>query len=110
MLSFDDSELDLYKVLPHIANAINLTLLNRTWITTQNIPPCCMQGFEHHISELYHFNDCVYSKPETCRECPLDDLCPGIVDDYSGTERFHDLKPFQGNEQMIEDIRNLANV
>ena len=109
ILSFDDCELELAKALPHIQNAINLTLLNRTWITTQKIPPCYMQGFEHHISELYHPRDCGYSKPETCRKCPLDDLCPGIDDNYAGTGAFHDLKPFQGNEQMIKDIRNLAN-
>ena len=109
ILSFDDGELELSNALPHIQNAINLTLLNRTWITTQKIPPCCMQGFEHHISELYHSHHCGYSKPETCSACPLDDLCPGIDDDFAGTGRFSDLKPFQGNEQMIEDIRNLTH-
>ena len=109
ILSFDDCELDLSKALPHIQNAINLTLLNRTWITTRKIPPCCMQGFEHHISELYHAHHSGYSKPETCSSCPLNDLCPGVDDDFARTGGIHDLKPFQGNEQMIEDIRNLTH-
>jgi MoaA/NifB/PqqE/SkfB family radical SAM enzyme len=109
ILSFDDSELELSKALPHIQNAINLTLLNRTWITTQKIPPCYMQGFEHHIAELYHSHHCDYRKLETCMECPLDHLCPGIDNDFAHTGGLHDLKPFQGNEQMTEDIRNLTH-
>ena len=109
ILSFDDWELEFAKAVPHIQNAINLAILNRAWITTQKIPPCCMQGFEHHISELYHPQDNGYSKTETCRECPLDGLCPGLADGYSATGTADTLKPFQGNDQMIEDIRKLAN-
>ena len=109
ILSLDDSDLELSKALPHIQNAINLAILNRTWITTQKIPFCTMRGFEHHVSEVYHSHDNTYRKPGICNGCPMDELCPGLHDSYSGIDGVDALKPLQGNDQMIEDIRNLAN-
>jgi hypothetical protein len=109
MLSFDDSSLELSKALPYIRNAIDLSVLNRVWITTQNIPLCTMTGYEHHISELYLPPDGDFKKAETCRECRFDECCPGLRTAYADTSGFNDLKPFRGNDHLMEDIRNLAN-
>ena len=109
ILSFDDSLLELSKALPHIKNAIDLSVLNRVWITTQNIPLCTMTGYEHHISELYHSPDGDFMKAVICRECHFDACCPGLNTAYADTSGFNDLKPFRKNDHLVEDIRNLAN-
>jgi MoaA/NifB/PqqE/SkfB family radical SAM enzyme len=110
ILSFDDSELELSRALPYVKNAIDLTLLNRVWIITQKIPPCCMGGFEHHVSEIYQFTPGEYRKPEMCKTCPLNDTCPGLTSNYAATAGFNDLHPLDLNNPIIEDIRNLTHV
>ena len=108
-LSFDDSGLELSQAVPHIKNAIDLSILNRVWITTQNIPLCSMTGYEHHVVEVYHFPDGDGEKAPICGECHLDTYCPGLTSPYDETTGFSDLKPFRDNNHLIEDIRNLAN-
>jgi MoaA/NifB/PqqE/SkfB family radical SAM enzyme len=109
ILSFDDSELGFSTALPHIKNAIDLSILNRVWVITQKIPPCCMRGFEHHVSELYQCNPYDYRKSESCTSCPLNESCPGLTGHYADACGFNELKPFQGNDPMVEDIRNLTH-
>jgi MoaA/NifB/PqqE/SkfB family radical SAM enzyme len=109
ILSFDDSSLELAKALPYIKNAIDLSILNRIWITTQNLPLCTMTGYEHHVSELYHSPEGDFKKSETCKECRFDEFCPGLNSDYADTLGFNDLKPFRENNPMIEDFRNLTH-
>jgi hypothetical protein len=109
ILSFDDSSLELSRALPHIKNTIDLSVLNRVWITTQNIPLCTLPGYEHHVSEVYHSPDGDCKKAASCRECLLDARCPGLNTAYADTLGFNDLKPFRANDHRIEDIRNLAN-
>ena len=108
-ISYDDTELELSTALPLIKNAIDLTILNRVWVTTQKIPPCCMRGFEHHVAELYQLTSGDYTKPETCKGCPLNETCPGLTSSYAVTHGFNDLHPFDVNDPMLKDIRNLAN-
>ena len=107
ILSFDDSELELSPALPHIKNALDLTILNRVWIVTQKIPPCCLRGFEHHVSELYQFPPGAFRKSEMCTCCPLNEVCSGLTRRYADTFGFDDLQPFDVNDPMVEDIRNL---
>jgi len=109
ILAFDDSALELSKALPHIKNAIDLSVLNRVWITTQNIPLCTLPGYEHHVSEAYHSPDGNFKKAATCRECHLDACCPGLKTAYADTYGFNELKPFRKHSHLIDDIRNLAN-
>ena len=68
-----------------------------------------MPGYEHHVSELYHSPDLDFKKAAICRECHLDECCPGLNSAYADTSGFNDLKPFRENDHLIEDIRNLAN-
>ncbi len=109
IISFDDYALELPKALPYIQNAINLTILNRIWIVTEKIPLCIMEGYEHHVSEIYHPNYSNYSKSEKCRKCSIDGLCPGIGSGYAETFGFDQLKPLQGTNHNISDIRKLVN-
>ena len=109
ILSFDDSSLELSKALPYIKNTIDLSILNRIWITTQNLPLCTMTGYEHHVSELYHFLEGDFKKSEICKECRFDELCPGLNSDYADTFGFNELKPLRENNRIVKDIRNLAN-
>jgi hypothetical protein len=96
-------------VLPHIKNAIDLTILNRVWVITKKIPPCCMRGFEHHVSELYDYATGAYMKAEMCTSCPLNQACPGLASNFADTHGFNDLQPFDENDQMVEDIRNVTH-
>ena len=109
ILSLDDSELNLSTALPHIKNAIDLSILNRVWVLTHKIPPCCMRGFEHHVSEIYDYTTGAYRKSETCKRCPINESCPGLASSYADTYGFNDLQPFDDNDQMVEDIRNLTH-
>ncbi|MDX1777343.1 MAG: radical SAM protein [Thermodesulfobacteriota bacterium] len=109
ILSFDDNELELSRALPHIKNAIDLSILNRVWVITKKIPPCCMRGFEHHVSELYQFTPGEYRKPELCKSCPLNETCHGLTSSYADTCGFNDLLPFDENDPMVEDIRNVTH-
>ena len=109
ILSFDDSALVLSKALPHIKNAIDLSVLNRIWITTQNIPLCTLNGYEHHVAELYSSPEGNFKKAETCKECHFDEFCSGLKSSYADTFGFNDLIPSRENNHMIEDIKNLAN-
>ena len=109
ILTLDDSALELSKAVPYIRNAIDLSILNRVWITTQNIPLCVMTGYEHHVSEIYHSPDGDYKKAATCEACHLDAYCPGLNSACAETTGLNDLKPFREKNYLIEDIRNLAN-
>ncbi len=107
ILSLDDSELELSPSLPHIKNAIDLTILNRVWVITKKIPPCCMRGFEHHVSELYDFTTGDYRQSEMCECCPLNQTCPGLSSSYADTYGFNDLQRFDENDPLVEDIRKI---
>jgi MoaA/NifB/PqqE/SkfB family radical SAM enzyme len=109
ILSFDDSELELSTALPHLKNAIDLAILNRVWVMTQKIPPCCMRGFEHHVSELYGQTPGDYSKADICKSCPLNEGCSGLASSYADTYGFNDLQPVDENEKLVTDIRNLLH-
>jgi MoaA/NifB/PqqE/SkfB family radical SAM enzyme len=108
ILSFDDSELEMSKALPHIQNAINLSILNRVWILTQRIPLCAMIGLEHHVSEIYHAPDGDYKKSKNCEKCIYDEVCPGMSTRYLDNFGFSQLKPVS-ESRHIEDIRSLRN-
>ena len=81
ILSLQDQSLSVQSALPHIANAINISIFNRVWILTEGVPFCIMQGLEPYISELYSGWDTIpqrmYQKNRECAECIYTDLCPG---------------------------------
>lgn len=108
ILSFDDTRLKMSKALPHIRDAINISILNRVWILTQGIPLCAMAGLEHHVSEIYHGPDGDYKKAKSCKKCVYDKVCPGMSTRYLDHFDFRQLKPVL-DSRHIEDIRKLYN-
>jgi sulfatase maturation enzyme AslB (radical SAM superfamily) len=86
ILSFQDYQLRLESVLPHIRNAINISIFNRTWILVEGIPFCVLQGLEKHMGEIYHGWDNIYDRTfrqhNYCTGCIYNELCPGAEAGY----------------------------
>lgn len=108
ILCLDDSKLKMSKALPHIWDAINISILNRVWILTQGVPLCAMTGFEHHVSEIYHRRDGDYRKSKNCKNCVYDQVCPGMSTRYLDQFGLSELKPVI-DTRHIEDIARLYN-
>jgi len=110
ILSFQDDRLSFQQVLPHINNAINISIFNRIWIQTEGIPFCIMQGLEQHIGEILAGLNTIYSKTfqhhNCCIQCIYKEVCPGIEVRYS--EQFGDKEFFPVIENKYsQDIRTL---
>ncbi len=82
ILSIEDHALSFQSVLPHIHNAINISIFNRTWILTEGVPFCLMAGLEHHIGEMYQGLTTLYErtfqKHRYCTKCIYENLCSGV--------------------------------
>lgn len=82
ILSFHDYKLAFTKVLPHIKNAINISIFNRIWILTEGLPFCIMHGQENHMAEIYHGWDTIYDRTfkhhAYCVDCIYREICPGV--------------------------------
>ena len=110
ILSFQDDRLSFQQVLPHINNAINISIFNRIWIQTEGIPFCIMQGLEQHIGEIYYGWDNIYDRTfqhhKYCIDCIYKELCPGL--DVRYLEHFGDkeISPVITNKYS-KDIRTL---
>lgn len=110
ILSFQDDRLSFQQALPHINNAINISIFNRVWIQTEGIPFCIMQGLEQHIGEILAGLNTIYSKTfkhyNCCIQCIYKDLCPGVETGY--VDRFGDkeFSPVMENK-YFQDIRTL---
>jgi MoaA/NifB/PqqE/SkfB family radical SAM enzyme len=81
ILSVQDSGMAFESLMPHIRNAINISIFNRTWIQTDGIPFCFMRGLELHIGEIIDGLNTVYEKTfrhhKYCLECVYREMCPG---------------------------------
>jgi sulfatase maturation enzyme AslB (radical SAM superfamily) len=110
ILSFQDDRLSFQQVLPHIKNAINISIFNRIWIQTEGIPFCIMQGLEQHIGEILSGLNTIYSKTfkhhNCCIQCIYKDICPGLEVRY--LEHFGDkeFSPVITNKYS-QDLRTL---
>jgi sulfatase maturation enzyme AslB (radical SAM superfamily) len=110
ILSFQDDRLSFQQVLPHIKNAINISIFNRVWIMTEGVPFCIMPGLEQHIGEILAGLNTIYSKTfqhhNSCMQCIYKDICPGLDVKYS--EHFGDkeFSPVITNKYS-KDIRTL---
>lgn len=110
ILSFQDYRLSFQQVLPHINNAINISIFNRIWIQTEGIPFCIMQGLEQHIGEILSGLNPNYSRTfehhNCCIQCTYKEICPGIEVRYS--EQFGDKEFFPViTNKYSKDIRTL---
>lgn len=107
ILQVQDYHLSLEDVLPHIKNAVNLSILNRVWIVTEGLPFCIMQGLEHHISEIYYGWDTLFEKVfkhhQYCQDCIYQELCPGVEEKYLEQFGNNELSPVKENK-YLQDI------
>lgn len=94
------------RALPIIRNAINLALLNRTWVVTESLPLCLMQDLEAHVAELYLPPRVPHEQVAQCRKCVYGDICPGVPSCSSKTRVIQDIKPVAASIH-VEAIRNL---
>jgi hypothetical protein len=110
ILSFQDNSLSFKQVLPHINNAINISIFNRIWIQTEGIPFCIMQGLEQHIGEILAGLNTIYSKTfqdhNCCIQCIYKEVCPGIEVRYSDQFGDKEFSPVIENKYS-QDIRTL---
>jgi Radical SAM superfamily len=81
------------RVLPAIRNAVNIALLNRTWILTENLPLCLMKDLEVHVAELYLPPRIPYEQVAQCRRCLYREFCPGIPARALKTRYRQEIKP-----------------
>jgi MoaA/NifB/PqqE/SkfB family radical SAM enzyme len=90
VLSVQDSTMAFESLMPHIRNAINISIFNRTWIQTDGIPFCFMHGLELHIGEIIDGLNTLYEKTfrhhKYCLKCVYRELCPGAEEKH--LERF----------------------
>ena len=110
ILSVQDYRSPFQSVLPHIRNAINISIFNRIWILTEGLPFCVMQGLEKHMSEMYQGWDTLYGKKfnqhKFCLNCVYHDFCPGVEAGYLETFGDKDFIPVASNTHL-EDIKKL---
>jgi MoaA/NifB/PqqE/SkfB family radical SAM enzyme len=110
ILSVQDDTLPFQSALPHIRNAINISIFNRIWILTEFVPFCVMQGLEQHISEIYSGLDTIYektfSKHKYCAQCIYNELCRGFKAKYLEQFGHREFPPVKAGK-YLQDIRNL---
>jgi sulfatase maturation enzyme AslB (radical SAM superfamily) len=110
ILSLQDHTLSYQTLLPHIKNAINISIFNRVWILTEGLPFCMMQGLEQHVSEIYSGWNTVYERTfkqhRYCVDCIARELCPGIDAGYLKQFGDREFPPVSANRHL-EDIRAL---
>ncbi|MBW1982793.1 MAG: radical SAM protein [Deltaproteobacteria bacterium] len=107
VLSWDMTDAAYGQALPTIHNAINLALLNRTWVVTEKIPLCQMAGFEAHVGELYTLPRERSTLLEQCHRCVYSDCCPGVPPAYDRAPARQQFKPVTETVHL-NDIRNLV--
>jgi hypothetical protein len=110
ILSLCDYGVDIGSVLPHVRNAINISIFNRTWILTEGMPFCVMQGMEQHIGEIVFGLNTTYEKTfrqhKYCKECIYGELCSGMETKY--LEKYGDRAfPPVIADKYHQDIRRL---
>ena len=110
ILSFHDYKMSFGKVLPHIKNAVNISIFNRIWIMTEGIPFCIMQGLEQHIGEILNGLNTIYERTfqhhKYCMQCIFKELCPGTEVQYLELFGDKEFSPVIANK-YFQDIKAL---
>lgn len=111
ILSFQNPNLSLKDLLPHIKIAIHISILNRVWILTEGLPFCVMQGLEPHIGEIYYRHDNTmnlktYRYHKYCQNCVYKEICPGVEGEYLNQFGDRDFSPIK-ESKYLQDIRVL---
>jgi hypothetical protein len=82
-LFFDDYDVKMSDVTPYLSLAIETGLLTQVWIQTENIPLCLMDGYEHHVSEIYMEDEWERKHVAACGKCVYKTSCEGIEVEYT---------------------------
>ena len=110
IIAIVDTKLEIRTVLPHVHNAVNISILNRIWILTEGLPFCIMRGLEHHIGEIYTgWRDTGSSDirhQDFCIECLYNELCPGMADTYINNFGGREFSPVK-DHSYVKKIRAL---
>ena len=110
IISYQDYSLSFQTSLHHIQNAMRISIFNRTWILTEGIPFCIMQGLEQHLGEIYSHRTAMYARTfqhhRFCQECVYQDICPGAETGYLAIFGDQEFRPVQANH-YAEDIKAL---
>jgi len=107
VLSWEISQDPVSRALPIIRNAINLALLNRTWVLTESLPLCLMQDLEAHVAELYLQPRVPHERVALCRKCAYGEICPGVPSRSLKTRVIQNIKPVSASIH-VDAIRNLV--
>lgn len=107
VLSWESTTEPVSRVLPTIRNAVNLALLNRTWILTENLPLCLMKNLEVHVAELYLPPRLPHEQVAPCRRCVYRELCPGLPSRSLKTRLRQEIKPVSAS-MHLDAIRSLV--
>jgi len=107
VLSWEIATESVSRTLPAIRNAVNLALLNRTWILTENIPLCLMKDLEVHVAELYLPPRISHEQVTQCRRCIYREFCHGIPSRSLKTRLSQEIKPVSTSIHL-EAIRSLV--
>jgi MoaA/NifB/PqqE/SkfB family radical SAM enzyme len=110
ILSVQDNTLSFQSAFPHIRNAINISIFNRTWILTEFVPFCVMQELEQHVSEIYSGLNTIYEKTfrkhKYCAECIYNELCHGFEAKYVEQFGHREFSPVKASK-YFRDIEKL---
>jgi hypothetical protein len=110
ILSIQDYSIAFRSLLPHIGNAINISIFNRVWIITEGIPFCIMQGLEPHIGELLSGLTGMYERTfqhhAYCVDCIFRELCPGTEARYHAQFGEREFTPVTSSK-YLEDLKAL---
>jgi len=110
IIAIVDPQLEIHKVLPHVHNAVNISILNRIWIITEGLPFCIMRGLEHHIGEIYtgwrDTGGTDIRHQDFCIECLYNELCPGVANKYISNFGSREFFPVKDN-MYVKEVRAL---
>ncbi len=102
LLSVADHTLAFQQMLPHVRNALNISIFNRVWILTEGIPLCMMAGLEPHVSELFTVPHVPAGSPfgyhDSCTPCTSKPLCPGLPYAYLNEFGSTEFSPVKGRK------------
>jgi len=107
VLSWESTTEPFSRVLPVIRNAVNLALLNRTWILTENLALCLMKDLEVHVAELYLPPRLPHEQVAPCRRCVYRELCPGLPSRSLKTRLTQEIRPVSASVHL-DAIRSLV--
>jgi hypothetical protein len=107
VLSWEITQQSVSRGLPIIRDAINLALLNRTWVLTENLPLCFMKDLEAHVAEVYLPPRVPHEHVAECRKCVYEEICPGIPSRFLKTRGIQAIKPVSASTH-VEAFRGLV--